>query len=144
MDPIDPVDSLTLSAALLADLVALGKAAHPEEACALLIGQLNGRSAILTRVEPSQNLAPDPKRFFEVDPALHLHLQRTLRGTDEGIIGVWHSHPCGLAEPSAEDRAASAYPGWLWLITDAKGNTALWQAPVGAVDWRKLDLEARG
>lgn len=58
----------------------------------------------------------DPKRQFEIDPRLILSTQRTLRGTKQGIIGLFHSHPNGSAEPSRADRAQAWQPGWLWII----------------------------
>ena len=48
-----------------------------------------------------RNLADTPDRF-EIDPAEQIKLMRALRGAGREIIGCYHSHPNGSAEPSAD------------------------------------------
>ena len=65
----------------------LARAAYPREACGLLVGQLAGETALVTRFAESRNLAgekaPD---LFEIDPKLQFALMRDLRETDEAIL----------------------------------------------------------
>jgi proteasome lid subunit RPN8/RPN11 len=55
------------------------------------------------------------------------------------VIGHYHSHPGGVAAPSARDAAASE-PGWLWMIVAGRKAT-LWMAEEGR-RFRQVELEA--
>lgn len=108
-------------------LAKLAEAAFPREACALLVGRREqGRTTIL-RVAPMRNIAPNPTHAFEIDPAGQIALRRELReaGGEEKLIGHWHSHPNGLAEPSATDATMAFEPDLVWLIgaLNADGQT---------------------
>lgn len=99
-------------------IVAAARRAVPDEACGLLVGHRRNTEAItITAVHPSTNIAVDQHERFEVDPALHIHLQRQLRRTGEEIVGVYHSHPKGHAFPSKADIQEANYRDWVWLIT---------------------------
>lgn len=116
---------LRLNSAHHAALAALATAAFPCEACALLIGREDGDLLRLERIVPAANLAASPEREFELDPAVHVAELRRLReaGGPRKILGHWHSHPNGRAEPSAQDAAMIFDPAMLWLISavDATG-----------------------
>ncbi|MEK9970937.1 MAG: M67 family metallopeptidase, partial [Ferrovibrio sp.] len=121
--------ALRLSAAQVAALAALAEAAFPREACALLVGT---ESLRVTEIVPAKNVSTDPEREFELDPAVHIATLRRLRdagGTNSvighRIIGHWHSHPNGRAEPSAKDAAMVSDPGLVWLITAVHDGRAL-------------------
>ncbi|MCW0235618.1 MAG: M67 family metallopeptidase [Ferrovibrio sp.] len=113
----------------MAALAALGGAAWPREACALLVGLGDDDGLRVTELVPAGNVAATPEREFELDPAVHFATLRRLRdadGTNPGIghsdigpriIGHWHSHPNGRAEPSAQDVAMISDPGLVWLIS---------------------------
>lgn len=110
---------ITLTASQLEDIEQHARRALPNEACGLITGRVDGGNAIVAAIHPSENLAAGCGTF-EIDPALHMSLQRDLRGGGEEIIGVYHSHPSGPPEPSARDISAAhaaAYGGWIWLIT---------------------------
>lgn len=109
--------NISITAAHLSEIEQHARRALPAEACGLIAGRIDAAGdALVTALHPSENLA-EGCGSFEVDPALHISLQRQLRGSDEEIIGVYHSHPDGPAEPSAHDARAAAYGGWVWLIT---------------------------
>lgn len=94
-----------------------------EEICGLLLG--NG-----SRVEsivPARNVAHDPSRSFEIDPATLLAAHRDARGQGRRVIGHWHSHPNGRMEPSARDAARASDNGQIWLII-AGGEMTAWAA----------------
>lgn len=116
--------SLRLSQAQLAQLAALGAAAWPREACALLVGHAAGAALVVAEIVPADNIASRPEREFELDPAVHVAVLRRLRdggGTNPAIghriLGHWHSHPNGKDEPSAQDAAMVSDPGLVWLIS---------------------------
>jgi proteasome lid subunit RPN8/RPN11 len=108
---------LTITRAQLADIEQQARRALPVEACGLIVGRLVSGDAVVTALQASENLALDGTDSFEIDPALHIRLQRDLRASGEAIIGVYHSHPRGAPVPSEQDTRAAAYAGWHWLIT---------------------------
>jgi len=117
---------IVLPQALVAAMERLAQAALPREACGLLIGRSADTSLAVSGLAPSRNLASD-RDAFEIDTALRLALQRRLRPLGERIVGVWHSHPSGLARPSPRDAAGAWEEGLAWLIT-AGPDTAAWLA----------------
>ncbi|RDE05232.1 Mov34/MPN/PAD-1 family protein [Sphingomonas aracearum] len=84
------------------------------EVCGLLLGQ-GGRIA---EARPCRNIADDPARRFEIDPAALLAAHRAARGSGPALLGHYHSHPSGKPEPSACDAAHALDVGALWIITD--------------------------
>lgn len=92
----------------------------PEEACALLVGveHADGRRKI-TRIELARNIAEDPRRYFEVDPASRIRLEKELRQKEERILGLFHSHPDGVALPSDTDAQRIYEKDLSWLIAAA-------------------------
>lgn len=105
------------------------EAAYPLEACGLIVGRREGEAREawtwrVARLEPSPNLADEPRHRFEVDPALRLRLQRQLRGGPDQVIGLYHSHPDGAAQPSATDLAAAWEPYLVWVIAAVTAGQA--------------------
>lgn len=103
------------------------EAAYPGEACGLLLGFHRTCGDIeVIRVAESENMAsPGRNDRFEVDPELRLSLMREVRGTGCAIVGHYHSHPNGLAQPSATDLAMAYEPELVWLITAVIGGQAV-------------------
>lgn len=117
---------------LAAEAMALARAAPGREVCGLLLATANGR--VLLR--PVPNVASDPRRRFEIDPAALLAAHRQERRGGPAIIGCYHSHPGGVAEPSAQDAADAEPNGWWWLIV-GRDEARLWRAvPNGAAHGR--------
>ena len=112
-------------------------ATTPEvEVCGLLLGR-DGR---VEEARPCRNVAADPARRFEIDPAALLAAHRAARAGGPAILGCYHSHPLGRAEPSACDAAAAEPNGWLWLIV-AGEEIGAWRAVAdGAVLGRFKDV----
>lgn len=119
--------ALRLTAAQAAQLAALGEAAWPREACALLVGHVEHDTLHVAEIVPARNVSTDPEREFELDPAVHIATLRRLReeGRTNSIIGHWHSHPNGRDEPSAKDAAMISDPGLVWLISAVHDGRAL-------------------
>jgi proteasome lid subunit RPN8/RPN11 len=90
--------------------------AFPQECCGLIEGIdcEDGWRAI--RLHETANLAEDPSRYFLVDPQAQFDLMRVLRGGGRRILGCFHSHPNGRAEPSATDLAQAYESNFLYLI----------------------------
>jgi proteasome lid subunit RPN8/RPN11 len=127
------VSRLVLAASLLAEIGARAAQAWPDECCGLLVGRRVGDSALVGRAVAAANVAAEPARRFEVDPATLLATHRTARAAGEEILGPYHSHPDGPAQPSATDLARArdaAGPGEVWLIVPvargAAGTARAW------------------
>lgn len=114
--------AVTISRMLLDQIQAIA-AADRAEVCGLLLGA-TGR---IEAIAPAANVAPDPARHFELDPAALIAAHRAARAGRAQIIGHYHSHPSGVAMPSATDAACAAPDGSLWLIV-AGGDARLWVA----------------
>ncbi len=99
--------------------------AYPQECCGILVGREEDSAYLVEDVVPSANLSDTPHKTFEVDMALRLRLQKELRGTGARVIGHYHSHPEGRAEPSARDRERAWEEGMIWLIVAVKAGLAV-------------------
>lgn len=117
---------VSLSSSLHALLLSQARATHPLECCGLLFGD-NDR---VLRIEPAANVSPDPERAFEIDPVRLIAAERAMRHGGERVVGYYHSHPNGRAEPSPCDARASAGDGRLWLIVAGDALTG-WRANPG-------------
>lgn len=117
-----------ISRALADRLLAEADASHDAEVCGLLLG----RDGEVSEARRCANVAADPSRYFELDPAALIAAHKAARSGGPEIVGCYHSHPNGVAEPSARDSEAE-FAG-LWLIVaggalhawhgDAAGNFA--------------------
>jgi proteasome lid subunit RPN8/RPN11 len=114
---------LEISSAALQCIVA-DAIAHPAiERCGLLFGD----AARVAGATLCANVAADPARTFEIDPAALFAALREERRGGATLIGYWHSHPSGDVRPSATDAAMAAPDGKLWLIVGG-GAVAVWRA----------------
>lgn len=116
---------LILPAALHSQIIAETRAALPGECCGLLEGIRESGAIRVTALYPTANLSPDPLLGFEIDPAVHFRVLRSLRGTGREVVGCYHSHPNGRAEPSPRDRANGCEDGFVWVIVAAKADITL-------------------
>jgi proteasome lid subunit RPN8/RPN11 len=105
---------LRIAADLRRQLVEHARQAAPGECCGLLVGT----SSRVVRCVPTANLDPSPSRY-QVDPAAHIRLNRELRRSGLGVVGVYHSHPRGPAEPSPSDVAEAHYPEFVHIIVSS-------------------------
>lgn len=101
-----------ISRSLLARIERHAAGSPGVEVCGLLFGTPDH----IEDARPTANVAADPARFFEIDPAALLRAHREARTGGPKPIGCYHSHPSGTAWPSATDAAMSAGDGGLWLI----------------------------
>lgn len=142
--------ALVLTPRQFAEVVGHVEASYPEEACGLIVGRVSARGlAEANRIEPSANVASGGRRDrFEIDPALRFKVERALRGTDEAIIGHYHSHPDHPARPSASDLASAFEPDLAWLIVSVTKGEAractCHQLAAGGQSFRALDLRISG
>jgi len=123
--PVKPL-SLHLPSHLRDQLIAEALATYPRECCGLIEGVRRGETVEALKLHPTRNLAREADRF-EIDPMEQFRLLKDLRGTERDIVGCYHSHPNGRAEPSPRDLASAAEEHFVWLIAalDADGAAAL-------------------
>jgi len=96
--------------------------ADPQECCGVLLGEA-GR---IVSALPARNVHPAPETQFEIDPQLLVDVHRAARGGRPQVLGYYHSHPNGLAEPSGTDQANASGDGRVWAIV-TKGHVGFWQ-----------------
>ena len=97
----------------LAAMRAAAAAAHPSEACGLLLGE----GARITEARETRNVHSAPQTHFEIDPQALIDAHRAARGgTGLQVLGYFHSHPAGPPAPSATDRASASGDGRVWAI----------------------------
>lgn len=130
---------MRISRALLERLLADAAASPAAEICGLLFGSPDE----IAEASAAKNVADDPAKRFEIDPAALFVAHRAARNGGRPIIGHYHSHPNGRAEPSVCD-AEMAVDGQIWLIL-ADGGATLWRsgAPNGLHGvFERVDLVA--
>jgi proteasome lid subunit RPN8/RPN11 len=100
-------------------IVAHARATLPDECCGLLLG----RGSRVDYALPVANVAASPTRF-QLDPRAHIDVRRILRNLAPAleIVGVYHSHPHGDAQPSSTDVREAAYRNWLHVIVGLAGS----------------------
>lgn len=115
--------AVDISSTAIARILAAAAASSDREICGLLLGAGNA----IEEARACANVAADPTRRFELDPAALLAAHRVARGGGPAIIGHYHSHPSGLAVPSQRDASSAAADGAIWLIV-ANGEVRAWRA----------------
>jgi proteasome lid subunit RPN8/RPN11 len=106
---------LALPETLRIQILGIARAAVPRECCGLVLGKRRGDDAHAQALHPARNLAVRIDQF-EIAPEDHFSAQRHARNIGQEVIGCYHSHPGGLAAPSAADLAGAAENDFLWLI----------------------------
>lgn len=118
--------AVRISRTLLDKILADAATGGGVERCGLLLGFRDH----IREVYFAANVAPDPARHFELDPAVLLTAHKAARAGGPQIVGHYHSHPSGKAVPSATDAHCAAPDGSLWLLV-AGEEAALWRAEEG-------------
>jgi proteasome lid subunit RPN8/RPN11 len=109
-----------LPPALADAILAEARAAHPRECCGLLEGRRQGDAVIVHALHPARNLSAAVDRF-EMDPRDQFAAQRHARANGRMVVGCYHSHPGGMAAPSAADRAGGGEQDFVWAIAGTDG-----------------------
>ena len=136
-----PLSSVTMSQIVRDQLLAWAAAVPDAEVCGLLFGE----DGVIISAILAANHAVTPTTSFEIDPAVLIAAHKAERAGGPQIIGHFHSHPNGLAEPSPTDAQMADADGKLWLII-ARDAITVWQAVergahLGRFDWVNLAVE---
>lgn len=124
-------ETLQISRSLVSGIIS-SAARSADEICGLLLGE----EGHVTQVRACRNVHPTPATHFELDPAALFAALRSARAGGPAVIGHYHSHPSGRADPSPTDAAAAAPDGSIWIIVAGKDVTAWKAVRDGAVHGR--------
>ena len=117
--PGEQVGELRLPAELSGPLVREARQSVPQEACGLIVGRREANRFWVTRTVSCENTAPPRTREtrFEIDPRRVIEEERSLRNSEEEVVGFYHSHPASDPVPSNVDRSYMAlWPDAIWVI----------------------------
>jgi proteasome lid subunit RPN8/RPN11 len=117
---------------LRAQILREARDADPRECCGLMEGAAAPENFHITALHPARNLADAADRF-EIDPRDQFAAYKAARARGSAIVGCYHSHPHGRAEPSATDRAGAGEENFLWLIAGSGEINAFVYAQGGFV-----------
>jgi len=109
---------LTVERAVHDRLLDLAREGAPEEIC----GVLGGRGRSVTHAESVRNVAVDPERRYELDPAATIEAIDRVEESAEHL-GFYHSHPRGPPRPSATDEAEATWAGYVYCIVSVPEST---------------------
>lgn len=106
-------DMLTITQALVDQIVAHARQDHPDEACGVVAGPAgSGRPE---RFIPMLNAARSPT-FYEFDSGDLLKLYREMDDRDEEPVIIYHSHTATEAYPSRTDISYANEPGAHYVL----------------------------
>jgi len=111
---LDPPE-LCIPTTIRTECAALAEAAHPREACGLLIGERFTERHVVSHLVSITNLS-DAEDAFQLEPLAWRRAESAAREKGEVVLGVWHSHPRTSASPSPRDHEG-AQPGWSHAIS---------------------------
>ena len=130
---------LTIPKVLLDQVHAHVTAAYPNEACGLLLGDLQqtvGGSTmhVVVRIEATANVADQLSAFeshvpgslsnrYLISPDDYVRIDRAAHAENLDIIGIFHSHPDHPATPSRED-LRTAWLGLSYVIVSVQRGAA--------------------
>jgi desampylase len=103
---------LEVTSGAIATLLKEAVKSAPAECCGLLLGH----GVRLEMVRPAANVAADPTRHFEIDPATLFAAHRESRNGGPELLGYYHSHPNGHPLPSATDCEHASGDNRCWAI----------------------------
>ena len=123
------VMNLQISRSQHRQLIDWAKKAEPNECCGLMLGD----RGVVESMELTANVAEMPEQNFEIDPSALIAAEKRARSGGRAILGYFHSHPNGLAEPSKTDARMANDDGRIWMII-AGGQVSAWRPVTKAGD----------
>lgn len=109
----------------------------PEEVVGALAGH-RGDPSTVERAYPATNASETPETRYEIAPDEEIELLDRIDAADLDVVGFYHSHPRGPAEPSETDERLAAWLGYSYVIVSlADGRVDL-----GSWRWRGDSFES--
>ncbi len=116
--------AVSLPAAMRDELVTHAKAAVPNEACGIIVGDRPAADGgVATRWVPLRNPLASPYRYA-IDPDDLLRLTVETDDADEVFWAIIHSHVASPARPSPTDLRESHYPDSMYLLVSLDAGEA--------------------
>ncbi len=101
---------------------------HPTlEVCGLLGGIWQGKTAIVHKVVPIENISPTPEIRYAMNPQQQIQTMLAFDKQGWQIVGIYHSHPNGTATPSPADIREAYYLDAVYVIGLPNGELKAWQ-----------------
>ena len=128
---------LTISREVADQLLAHARAELPNEACALLSGDLATGTA--TTLHPARNAEASPLRY-DVHPDDLVRIIFEIEDAGRDLVGIFHSHTHTPAVPSPTDLRSAQYPEAYYILASLSDPDA---GPAEALRaWRILDQQS--
>ncbi len=115
---------LTISRALIDQIVAHARADHPDEACGVIAGPAGSDRP--SRFIAMANAERSPT-FYRFDSMEQLAVWREMDDRDEEPVVIYHSHTATQAYPSRTDISYASEPGAHYVLVSTAGPD---EAPV--------------
>lgn len=106
------MQKITLPRTIVNTILKLAQSRTEKEICGLISKKPDGEM----KLYPIDNIASDPERFFEMDPAETISSMKHMRKENAELFAIFHSHPHSPAFPSKTDIEQAGYPDALYLI----------------------------
>jgi len=130
-------DSIKIQVDALTQMSAHTRKSAGEECCGLLAGQ----GGQIMRAFPATNAAKDPATSYEIAPKELFHMMREIRAAGLELLGIYHSHPVGLDEPSARDIERAFYPDAAYFIISPRAGAEQAVRAFTILDGRAAELQ---
>jgi len=108
---------LTISQALVDQIVAHARADHPDEACGVVAGALGSDRP--TRFVAMENAERSPT-FYRFDSKEQFRVWREMDDLDEEPVVIYHSHTATEAYPSRTDVSYAAEPNAHYVLVSTR------------------------
>ncbi len=104
--------AIRIAEAVVDELLKQARADSGRECC----GLLGGTEGLISRAYPAANASPNPATSYEIAPTDLFRLMREIRVAGLSLLGIYHSHPNGMNEPSRNDLQRATYPDAAYFI----------------------------
>ncbi len=109
---------LTISHALLQEIIDHCQREYPKEAC----GMLAGRDGLVQHVFPMRNVDASPISY-QMDPKEQLLVMKQMRQANWQMLAIYHSHTASPAYPSPVDVSLAVYPEVNYILVSLKDRS---------------------
>lgn len=137
--PDDALSLVMVGPAVLAEM-ARTAGSTPFEVCGVWAGHRSGSVGMVAASAAVPNVHPEGRTAYAMDPLVQARVWLEAEAQGFEVLGVWHSHPSGLAEPSSTD-VEYMQPWLVYPIITRKGLMVYRRTEDG---WCTVDYELRG
>lgn len=92
------------------------RSGRPAEVCGVLGGTYGPAVSVGEAARAVPNVAGRPRTRYRLDPEAQLQAMDDLREQGLEVVGFYHSHPEGPADPSPRDAAMATWENYSYVI----------------------------